>query len=92
MAKKKLSPEDLARERVSLLADYQKVFGSYEGKRVLWHMAKKFGILRSSATDDPYLTSFNEGQRAVILWLLNDRLKLDPNELYERLTEKESIE
>lgn len=54
-----------------LMIDYKHVFGSEVGERVLRDMMRNHFMTRPShVRSDPYETSYNEGQRAVMLRLM----------------------
>ncbi len=54
--------------KLATIADYQQVFNSAVGQRVLWDMMKSFGFMEHShVPGDPYSTAFHEGQRNVVL-------------------------
>ena len=57
--------------------DYMITFGTKEGERVLADLLSAY-YHRSSCSKDPYETAFKEGQRAVIVRILN-LLKEDNN-------------
>lgn len=65
---------------VALAIDYKRTFQSEHGERVLRHLMKRFGILNSTMTDNPYLTAFNEGQRSVVIEIIR-KLKIDVKRL-----------
>lgn len=52
-------------------ADYRMVFGTEPGRRVLRDLVGRFGILQPTWDPNPYAASLNEGQRAVVLSILN---------------------
>lgn len=68
------------KRQVALAIDYKTTFGSEHGSRVLRHLMKRFGIMHTTFSDDPYVTSFNEGQRAVIIEIIK-KLKIDVRKL-----------
>ena len=53
-----------------LKGDYSFTFSSEEGKRVMEDLEQAY-YNRISFSRDPYATAFNEGQRAVIVRILN---------------------
>jgi len=50
-----------------LIENYQQVFNTQEGKKVLEDLEKRFFINASTFSKDAYETAFNEGCRSVIL-------------------------
>ena len=54
-----------------LKVDYEMVFGSPAGKRVLKDILVGCNMYRSSFTSDPYNTAFNEGARFIGLHIQN---------------------
>ena len=71
--KNKTSDEELKQQKI----DYLVTFNSKEGERVLADLTSAY-YHRSSFSKDPYETAFKEGQRAVIVRILN-LLKEDNN-------------
>lgn len=81
MAKKKeeVSPY------VARIADYQQIFSSDTGKKVLWDLMKKHGLLTTTMVlKDPYESAFREGQRAVVLEILK-KMKTDIKKLHDMM-------
>lgn len=69
--------------------DYKIVFGSPEGKRVLWDLMKKSGFLdKSYVANDPHATSFNEGARNLVLHIVH-RLRINIKKLEEQITKED---
>ena len=64
--KNKTSDEELKQQKI----DYLVTFNSKEGERVLADLTSGY-YHRSSFSKDPYETAFKEGQRAVIVRILN---------------------
>jgi hypothetical protein len=62
----KTSDEELKQQKI----DYLVTFNSKEGERVLADLTSAY-YHRSSFSKDPYETAFKEGQRAVIVRILN---------------------
>jgi hypothetical protein len=61
----------LLRRLKQLKFDYETVFNTPEGKRVLADLARRHGVFETVfVQNDPYHTSFREGKRAVIVDLL----------------------
>jgi soluble cytochrome b562 len=73
-------PEVIARVR-----DYRQAFGTQAGRRVLADLRKSFSRRSSFVPNDPYATSFREGERSVVL-KIESMLKLTEAEL-DRWTE-----
>lgn len=69
--------------------DYQHVFGSEEGERVLRDLMKGACIWGESSYDpNPYATAYNEGRRSIILQILEHmRRKWTPQEFADELTQ-----
>jgi|TARA_R100000482_G_C5067441_1_gene119911 oligoribonuclease NrnB/cAMP/cGMP phosphodiesterase (DHH superfamily) len=69
---------DTAEKDLKLLSgDYKQTFTSKEGERVLQDLMEAY-YKRISFSRDPYATAYNEGQRAVVVRILN-LLKEDNN-------------
>lgn len=78
--------------RMTLVADYKRVFGTPHGKKVLRHLMKMHGFLQHSHIEgDPYSTAFNEGCRNVVV-LIARKLKMDLVVMEEELTKEEDEE
>lgn len=72
-----------------LVSQYQKVFGSVEGKAVLYDLMRVNFILTPTLGEDVNLTLVHEGQRNTILRILTI-LKMDPAKLRGTIEEEES--
>jgi len=67
--------------------NYQRVFGSEEGKRVLYDMMEYHSFLKPTyEKGDPHETAFNEGGRNVILRILT-YINADIEALEKRMKE-----
>jgi hypothetical protein len=76
--------------RYATHADYQQVFGSDVGERVLWHLMKSCGMLvptMSMTKPDALAMAFNEGRRSVALDILR-AVSMDIKKL-EKLMKKQ---
>lgn len=62
----KTSEQELKQQKI----DYLVTFSSKEGERVLADLTSAY-YHRSSFSKDPYETAFKEGQRAVIVRIIN---------------------
>jgi len=61
------------------IAEYQQVFDSESGKKVLRHLMRNCGMMQPSLDMkdcNPYATAFNEGRRAVVIEILQ-KLRID---------------
>tara|TARA_R100000315_G_C5130454_1_gene74556 strand:+ start:346 stop:579 length:234 start_codon:yes stop_codon:yes gene_type:complete len=54
----------------TLQSDYLTTFNTKEGERVLEDLKKAY-YHRTSFNSEPYTTAFNEGQRAVVIRIIN---------------------
>ena len=71
---------------LAIVADYQRVFNTESGKRVLRRMMKECGFLTPSfVPGDSHGTAFNEGKRAALLDICN-RMKLDIKKIEHEMT------
>lgn len=61
---------DAEKQLKQLEGDYKTTFNTKEGERVLADLISAY-YHRSSFAKDPYETAFNEGNRAVIVRILN---------------------
>lgn len=55
-----------------LTVAYRQTFGTESGRRVLKDLVERFPVLHPTWDPNPYAASFNEGQRAAVLWILNN--------------------
>jgi hypothetical protein len=62
-----------------LQGDYAITFSTKEGERVLQDLKKAY-YHRTSFDSEPYTTAYNEGQRAVVIRIINLLTKGDINE------------
>ena len=80
--------EDAVKKRTRSLAnfaEYQKVFSSDNGKKVLWDLMKHCGMLGTShVPGDSHSTAYNEGSRTVALYILT-KLNTNINLLEKRI-------
>lgn len=59
------------------IANYQDTFTSPHGKKVLLDLMRRSGMTHVNfSPDSPYVTSFNEGSRSVVLYIL-EKLNVD---------------
>jgi hypothetical protein len=72
--------KSMGKRAIALAIDYKVTFESEHGSRVLRHLMKRFGFMHTSFADDPYVTAFNEGQRAVVIEIFK-KLKIDVKKL-----------
>ena len=69
--------------------DFQEVFRGEAGERVLRHLMDTYGIWQSTIVPgDPMSSAFNEGQRSVVLGILERvRRKWTPAEFADEVTQ-----
>ncbi len=63
---------------------FRDVFNTEQGKDILAILAKKFHVYKFMQTPDPYVSAFQEGQRSVIIQIL-EILQTDLDALKKRL-------
>lgn len=63
---------------------YKDVFGSEVGRQVLLDLCKEGSVLRPTFDLNPNAAAFNEGRRAMILWILK-YTNTDPAQLYAEM-------
>jgi len=73
---------EISEKAEQLRKDYQNVFNSESGKRVLENLKKICFYYDTTINGTPHIMSFNEGQRAVILHI-ETKLKLTAEKLKE---------
>lgn len=52
-----------------LTKTYQRIFKSQDGETVLQDLEKRCNVHNTSFSNDPYETSYREGQRQVVLFI-----------------------
>ena len=73
------------RKRGEIIAAYQKLFDSREGKLVLQDLVKAGHIdIPSFAPDNQYMTAFREGERSIVLRIIKT-INKDPAYVMELL-------
>lgn len=78
----------LRERRLALKQDYIDIFTSYKGKKVLWSLMKFSGFMAPSHTiGDPYHTAFIDGQKNMILHILN-KINSDEEKLMKYIEEE----
>jgi hypothetical protein len=70
----------------ALVRDYQAVFGSPIGIKVLHNLMETHGVLRSVWSEDTGKMAFLEGQRSVVLRIMGI-IKTNPAEMEKRMEE-----
>ena len=63
---------------------FRDVFETDEGKEILAILARKFHVYKFMQTPDPYISTFQEGQRSVVIQIL-EILKTDLDAVKRRL-------
>ena len=63
---------------------FREVFGTDEGKEIMAILARKFHVYKYMQTPDPYISAFQEGQRSVVVQIL-EILKTDLDAVKRRL-------
>ena len=63
---------------------FREVFGTDEGKEIMAILARKFHVYKYMQTPDPYISAFQEGQRSVVIQIL-EILKTDLDAVKRRL-------
>lgn len=77
--------DKITKKRLATIADYQQVFGSEAGQRVLTDILYDCGIISSSYVQgDPHSTCFNEGRRSMGLKIL-EKIKIDMMKLKQQI-------
>jgi len=89
MATNKAAARKVAERAVTRVDDYQKVFNSPHGKRVLYDLMLTCHMMQPLDTTNPTKMAFEEGQRQVVLRIMT-YLKLDVAQLHERIREADA--
>lgn len=63
-----------------MIQTYMRVFNTEDGKRVLHDLMKSSRFLGTTFDDNPHVTSFNEGQRALVTRILST-INVDPAQM-----------
>ncbi len=53
-----------------LKLSYRRTFNTDDGQKVLQDLKSRFGYETTTFSDNPHVTSFNEGQRAAVLLIV----------------------
>ena len=53
-----------------LKLSYRRTFNTDDGQKVLQDLKSRFGYETTTFSDNPHVTSFNEGQRATVLLIV----------------------
>lgn len=78
----------VTQRQIATISDYRKVFGTDQGKRVLWDICKNAQILTPCYTGKAEEAIFRDGERNVALRILST-LKYDPKQLIELLEQED---
>ena len=68
---------------------FREVFKGEQGEDLLAILAKSFHVYKTAQTPDPYVSAFQEGQRSVIIRIM-EILKTDLNAVKQRIDQHES--
>lgn len=79
------------KRQVDRVVDYQAVFNTEVGKRVLYDLVKHHNVLNSTFDKDPHVHAFKEGERNTVLRILT-LLKVDPVQLDQLIEKGRAIE
>ena len=79
------------KKQAASIADYQELFKTQAGKKVLYDLFKAHGVLNSChVPGDPCSTAFNDGCRTVVLRIMK-RSKMDINGFLEAVNEMNKL-
>lgn len=68
------------------IQDYKLTFSTEHGKRVIWDLMKRNGMMSDIFTENPHVSSYNEGRRAVVLYILQ-KMNTDIQKLQQQIEE-----
>jgi len=68
---------------------FRNVFGSEEGKELLAILAKNFHVYKTVQTPDPYISTYQEGQRSVVIKIM-EIINTDLDALKRRMDQIEA--
>jgi hypothetical protein len=77
-----------ARKSVTIIASYQSVFNSSQGREILCDLAKAFWFDKSTISSDPLELAFREGQRSVVTKIMQT-LKVDTLKMMDQIKNQE---
>jgi hypothetical protein len=63
--------EEIQRLRAALRDDARMLFNTEEGDRFLEDLKRRYGMYTPTWSVEPHETSFREGQRSVVLYLMS---------------------
>lgn len=81
---------DIQRSQIAKIKDYQNLFNSPLGKKVLQDMMHQHYIMNSTWNESPHLMAIREGERNAVLRILTI-LKIDIADVMERIDKDEKI-
>ena len=84
--KKVKNNSEIADKLKSTIIQYQRTFGTPEGKAVLHDLMANYHVFSGTFDKDPLTMAFREGSRFVIMDILS-KLNTDPNEFVEMFEE-----
>jgi len=84
-----MAKKNAGQKQVTRIIDYKTTFNTGAGKRVLNDLFKTCGMLTTSFDENLHTMAFKEGQRNVVLHILN-KLKMDPIALKKFIDEREN--
>tara|TARA_Y100000296_G_C5123808_1_gene231787 strand:- start:529 stop:798 length:270 start_codon:yes stop_codon:yes gene_type:complete len=67
---------------------FRDVFGSEQGKDLLAILAKNFNVYKTVHTPDPYTSAFQEGQRSVVIKIM-EVIQTDLEAVKRRMDQQE---
>ena len=82
--------EELAkRNHLRHMSDIKKVVDMPEGRRYIWSVLSRCGVMQASMRASPYDTAFMEGRRDIGLQLMNDLMEAVP-EAYDKMRREDT--
>ena len=88
MAKKKTKAAGTKRA-IASVQNFKDTFSTIHGKKVLWELMRETGFNSTNFSQDPYVTSFNEGSRNTVLYILK-RLNVDVKTIEAKIEQGEA--
>lgn len=74
-------------EQAELNQAYASAFSTPDGKRVLQDICERFAVFHGSFDPEPHTHAYNEGMRAVALYIFERMFQNDSKSLTERFQE-----
>lgn len=82
--------QDAKNARKTELKDLKELLATHSGRRILWRILERTGMHRTSFTGNSK-TFFNEGERNIGLWLVDEVLLADADKYLLMIKENKKV-